>query len=120
MTKQQLPYFVGISGKTAGAKGLSMHIVVIPPGAHALPHTHVGYEAGIYLLEGKVCTRWGKSLENELISVAGDFIFIPPGVPHEAINLSTTTAARAIFACNDPAEQEKVEPYFVSTNTALA
>ena len=33
MTKQRLPYFVGISGQTVGATGLSMHLVVIPPGA---------------------------------------------------------------------------------------
>jgi uncharacterized RmlC-like cupin family protein len=32
MTRQRLPYFMGISGQTVGARGLSMHIVVIPPG----------------------------------------------------------------------------------------
>ena len=111
MTRQQLPYFVGISGQTAGAKGLSMHVVVIPPGGRAQPHIHVGYETGIYVLEGKVRTRWGAALENEIISEAGDFLFVPPGVPHEAINLSATEAARAIVARNDPAEQDKVEPY---------
>lgn len=111
MTKQRLPYFVGISGQTVGAKGLSMHIVVIPPGGRAQPHVHVGYETGIYVLEGKVCTRWGESLENEIVSGAGDFLFVPPGIPHEAINLSATEAARAIVARNDPAEQDKVEPY---------
>jgi uncharacterized RmlC-like cupin family protein len=35
MTRQRLPYFVGVSAATAGAKGLSMHMVVIPPGARA-------------------------------------------------------------------------------------
>jgi uncharacterized RmlC-like cupin family protein len=30
MTRQRLPYFIGISGETVGARGLSMHIVVIP------------------------------------------------------------------------------------------
>lgn len=113
MSKQHLPYFVGISGQTVGATGLSMHIVVIPPGGRAQPHIHVGYETGIYVLQGKVCTRWGKSLENEIVSEAGDFLFVPPGVPHEAINLSATEAARAIVARNDPAEQDKVEPYTV-------
>ena len=111
MTRQQLPYFIGISGKTAGAQGLSMHIVVIPPGARAAPHQHIGYETGIYVLEGRVCTRWGAALEHEVVSEAGDFLFIPPGVPHEAINLSATEPARAIVARNDPAEQDKVEPY---------
>ncbi len=60
MTRQRLPYFAGISGKTVGARGLSMHIVVVPPGARAAPHRHIGYETGIYVLEGRVCTRWGR------------------------------------------------------------
>lgn len=111
MTRQRLPYFIGISGETVGAQGLSMHLVVIPPGGRAQPHVHVGYETGIYVLEGRVCTRWGARLENELISEAGDFLFVPPDVPHEAINLSDTEPARAIVARNDPAEQDKVRPY---------
>jgi uncharacterized RmlC-like cupin family protein len=111
LTRQRLPYFIGISGETVGASGLSMHIVVIPPGARAEPHIHVGYETGIYVLEGTVCTRWGPSLEYEVISRAGEFLFVPPGVPHEAINLSETEAARAIVARNHPAEQDLVEPY---------
>jgi uncharacterized RmlC-like cupin family protein len=111
MSRQRLPYFIGISGQTVGASGLSMHIVVIPPGARADPHLHVGYETGIYVLEGRVLTRWGHALENEVVSEAGDFLFVPPGVPHEAINLSATEAARAVVARNDPAEQDKVEPF---------
>lgn len=111
MTRQRLPYFVGISGQNVGATGLSMHLVVIPPGGRADPHRHVGYETGIYVLEGRVCTRWGASLEHETISEAGDFLFIPPGMPHEAINLSDTAPARAVVARNDPAEQDRVEPY---------
>lgn len=117
MTKQNLPYFIGISGKTVGAQCLSMHIVVIPPGARAAPHKHIGYETGIYVLAGRVCTRWGEALEHEVVSEAGDFLFVPPGVPHEAINLSATEPARAVVARNDPAEQDKVEPYLVTGNT---
>ena len=111
MTKQKLPYFVGISAATVGATGLSMHMVVIPPGARSEPHAHLEYETGIYVLEGKVLTRWGNRLENETISAAGDFLFIPPNVPHEAINLSETDPARAIVCRNDPAEQDRVVPY---------
>ena len=110
-TLQRLPYFVGVSGDTVGSHGLSMHLVVIPPGAKAAPHLHVGYETGIYVLEGRVLTRWGHRLENETVSEAGEFLFVPPGVPHEAENLSTTTPARAVVARNDPAEQDRVLPY---------
>jgi len=110
-TRQRLPYFVGISGETVGATGLSMHLVVIPPGARAEPHSHRGHETAIYVLEGRVETRWGPGLVNSAVSEAGDFLFIPPDQPHEAINLSATEPARAIVARNDPAEQDNVVPY---------
>jgi uncharacterized RmlC-like cupin family protein len=111
LTRQRLPYFVGISKQTVGASGLSMHLVVIPPGGRSEPHSHLDYETGIYVLEGTVQTRWGRALEHEVVSRAGDFLFIPPGMPHEAINLSATEPARAVVARNDPAEQDRVEPY---------
>lgn len=111
MTRQGLPYFVGISGNTVGSRGLAMHMVVIPPGAHASPHVHLGYETAIFIIEGRVLTRWGEQLENESVNQAGDFLYVPPGVPHEAINLSPDQAARAIVARNDPADQDKVAPW---------
>ena len=110
-TLQRLPYFVGISGGTVGAAGLSMHLVVIPPGARSEPHLHLGYETGIYVLEGEVLTRWGDSLEHEVISRAGEFLYVPPGVPHQAVNLSATAPARAVVARNDAAEQDKVRAW---------
>ncbi|HEX4235805.1 MAG TPA: cupin domain-containing protein [Caldimonas sp.] len=111
LTRQRLPYFVGISGATVGAQGLSMHIVVIPPGARAEPHSHRGHETAIYVLEGRVETRYGEGLRSSVISETGDFLFIPPGVPHEAINLSVSEPARAIVSRNDPAEHDNVVPY---------
>ena len=111
MTRQRLPYFIGISADTAGARGLSMHMVVIPPGAKAEPHLHEGYETAIYVLQGWVETRFGNGLTQSVISQAGDFLFIPPNLPHEAINLSDTEPARAIVARNDANEQERVLPY---------
>jgi uncharacterized RmlC-like cupin family protein len=110
-TTQGLPYFTGISADTAGARGLAMHLVVIPPGGAARPHVHQGYETGIYVLQGQVETRYGPRLEQVVVSAAGDFLFIPPGVPHEARNLSQTEAARAVVARNDPDEREKVMPF---------
>jgi uncharacterized RmlC-like cupin family protein len=110
-TRQRLPYFVGISEATAGAQGLSMHLVVVPPGGHAEPHVHRGYETGIYVLEGRVETRYGPGLRESVINEPGDFLFVPPGVPHQAFNLSATEPARAIVARNDANEQERVDPY---------
>ena len=111
MSRQSLPYFIGMSGQTVGSTALSMHLVVIPPGARSEPHIHVGYETGIYVLDGRVRTRWGPDLEHETVSEAGDFLFVPPGVPHQAINLSATEPARAVVARNHPAERDLVEPY---------
>ena len=68
MTKQQLPNFVGISGASAGASHLSMNLVVIPPGGAAQPHVHRGYETAIYLLQGRVETRYGPGLRNSVIA----------------------------------------------------
>jgi uncharacterized RmlC-like cupin family protein len=110
-SKQALPMFVGISGKTAGAKGLTLSKVVIPPGGSAKTHIHKGYESAIYLLQGRVETRYGENLEKSVVNVAGDFLFIPPDVPHQPKNLSDSEPAIAIVARNDPNEQEHVIQY---------
>jgi uncharacterized RmlC-like cupin family protein len=111
LTRQKLPNFVGISAETVGARGLSMNLVVIPPGAAAEPHFHKGFESAVYVLEGRVETRYGPGLEESVITETGDFLFIPPDVPHQPINLSATEAARAIVVRNDPKEQEHVILY---------
>ena len=111
MTKQQLPNFVGISGSNSGALHLSMNLVVIPAGGAAQPHVHRGYETAIYLLEGRVETRYGPGLRKSVIHEAGDFIFIPADVPHQPVNLSSSQPAKALVARNDPNEQESVLPY---------
>ena len=116
-TRQGLPYFFGISETTAGSKGLSMHLVVIPPGGAAKPHLHLGFETAIYVLEGHVETRYGQGLKKSVFNEAGDFLFIPPGIPHQPINLSATEPARAIIARNDPNEQENVVPYDPTTDS---
>lgn len=111
ITRQRLPNFVGIGRETAGSTGISMNLVVIPPGATAKSHYHRGFETAIYVLQGTVETRYGEGLKKSVVNVAGDFIFIPPDVPHQPSNLSADEPARAIVARNDPDEQENVVPY---------
>lgn len=111
MTQQRLPYYVGISTATANAKAISMNLVVVPPGAAAEPHIHETFETAIYVLEGEVETRYGPGLAKSVVNRPGDFLFIPPGVPHQPVNLSPTHPARAIVARNDAAEEERVVPY---------
>jgi len=111
MSRQRLPYYVGISETTAGAKNISMNSIVIPPAGAAEPPLHKGYETAIYLLKGRVATRYGHKLEKSIICQEGDFILIKPDVPHQPINLSVTEPALAIVARNDPNEQESVVHY---------
>jgi uncharacterized RmlC-like cupin family protein len=110
-TAQRLPAFVGISAETAGSEGIGMNMIVIPPGASADPHYHDGFETAIYLLSGRVETRYGDGLAQSTINEAGDFLYIPAGVPHQPRNLSDTEPARALVARNTAREQESVVPY---------
>lgn len=108
-SKQGLPVFQGISGQNAGAKGISMNRVVIPPGGSAKAHVHKGYESVVYLIKGRVKTLFGEGLKKSVINETGDFLYIPADLPHKPINLSDTEAAEAIVARTDPNEQESVE-----------
>jgi uncharacterized RmlC-like cupin family protein len=92
-----------------------MNLVVIPPGARAEPHYHQDFETGIYVLQGRVETRYGEDLNKSVINEAGDFIFIPPGLPHQPLNLSETETAMGIVVRNDPNEQENVVPYPINS-----
>jgi uncharacterized RmlC-like cupin family protein len=113
---QQLPHFVGISAHTAGAKGLSMNLVIIPPGGTAEPHFHPQHETIVYLLKGRVEVRYGENLQHSQICETGDFVFTPPGVPHQPRNLSATEPVYVLAARNDANEQEEAIPYKLAAN----
>ena len=84
----------------------------LPPRQHVRGwFASVAHGGRFYVIGGRVETRFGVGVTESVISEAGDFLFVPPGVPHEANNLSATEPARAIVARNDPAEQDKVVPY---------
>ena len=110
-TKQNLPYYIGISQATAGSKGLSMNLTVIPPGGSPKAHYHKDFETAIYLLKGRVETRFGENLKESMINEEGDFVFIPPGVPHKPVNLSDTEPALAIVSRNSTNLHENVVSY---------
>lgn len=111
MTRQRLPYFVGISKDTVGSQGLAMNLVVIPPNGAAEPHVHRGYETAIYVLKGRVETRYGRRLRHRVVNEAGDFVYIPADVPHQPRNLSADQPAMAIVARSDAGESESVVLY---------
>jgi uncharacterized RmlC-like cupin family protein len=109
--RQGLDYVVGVSRSVCGATGLSLSYVLVPPGAVSEPHYHDGYETAIYQLAGRVETRFGPGLDEVVVTEAGDFLFVPPGVPHQALNPSETEPAVALIARNDAADGERVVPY---------
>ncbi len=110
-TKRNLNYFMGISEKTAGTRHLSMNLVQVPPGGKAEPHYHDGFEVAIYILAGRVDNRYGEGLKKSVITEKGDFLFIPPGVPHQPVNLSDTEPALAIISRSIASEDEPVVMY---------
>ena len=105
--KQGLDYFSGISAESAGSGAICMHMLVMPPGAEARPHYHEAHETAIYMLEGAASFRHGPKLEHLDHVEAGDYIYIPAGVPHQPFN-PTDAPARALVARTDPNEQESV------------
>ncbi len=105
--KQGLSYFSGISAESAESEKLCMHIVTIPPGASARPHYHEAHESAIFVLEGTSEMRHGPHLEQVMTIKAGDFVYIPAGVPHQPYN-PTDKPVRAVLARTDPNEQESV------------
>lgn len=117
--RQQIPYFVGVSEQTVGSRGLSMQLVVIPPGGAAQPHIHEGYETAIYVLSGEVETLYGPGLRESVINRAGEFLYIAPGVPHQARNVSATEPAMGLVARNDANEQERVRLYDPATDSLI-
>ena len=72
---------------------------------------HRGFETAIYVIAGEVETRYGPGLCRRVRTVTGDFLFIPPDLPHQPVNLSSSEPALAIVARNDPAELERAERY---------
>jgi uncharacterized RmlC-like cupin family protein len=69
-----------------GAEKLWAGTVTIQPGAKTGAHHHGGLESVIYVVKGKARMRWGERLEFLAEAGPGDFIYVPPYVPHQEIN----------------------------------
>jgi len=106
--KQGLDYFTGISAESADATGICMHMVTIPPGARANAHLHQNHETAIYVLSGEAEMWFGDDLSEYLTMKAGDYVYIPAGVPHLPGNPSADIPCVGILARTDPNEQESV------------
>ena len=77
-----------ITHARAGAEKLWAGTVVIHAKAKTGAHHHGDLESVIYIVSGKARMRWGDQLEFTAEAGPGDFIFVPPYVPHQEINAS--------------------------------
>lgn len=81
-----------------GATQLWAGTVTIDADAKTGAHHHGGLESVIYVVSGIARLRWGDTLEFMAEAEAGDFIFVPPYVPHQEINASADLRLHCVLA----------------------
>jgi len=80
-----------------GAEKLWAGTVVIHAGAKTGAHHHGELESVIYVVKGRARMRWGEALEFVAEAGPGDFIYVPPFVPHQEINASADEALECVL-----------------------
>jgi uncharacterized RmlC-like cupin family protein len=86
--QQGFTYLTGLTGATAGSRGLCMTALTLPDGARAKTHLHRGIETAVYVLEGEAEMYFGDRLEHLLRARAGEYVYIPADTPHLVLNRS--------------------------------
>ncbi len=84
-----------------GAQKIWAGTVRIKPDAKTGAHHHGELESVIYVIRGRARMRWGEHLEFTAEAGAGDFIFVPPYVPHQEINASTDEPLECVVIRSD-------------------
>ena len=84
-----------------GAQKLWAGTVVIHPNAKTGAHHHGHVESVIYIVRGRARMRWGERLEFTAEAGPGDFIFVPPYVPHQEINALPGDALECVLVRSD-------------------
>jgi uncharacterized RmlC-like cupin family protein len=107
--KQGADYTPGISAASVGSRALWLGSVTLPPGGgRTKAHVHEHHESAFYMVSGDEVELWtGDQLEHRETARAGDYLYVPPGVPHVAVNRSERPAV-FVGARTDPNEQESV------------
>ena len=107
--KQGLNYTPGVSAESVGSRAIWLGTVTLPAwGGRTKAHLHESHETALYMLSGDEVELWtGEQLDHREVARAGDYVYIPAGVPHVAVNC-TETAAEFVAARTDPNEQESV------------
>ncbi|MBD5633036.1 MAG: cupin domain-containing protein [Candidatus Eremiobacteraeota bacterium] len=86
-----------ITHARAGAEKLWAGTVTIHPDAKTGAHHHGDLESVIYVVRGRARMRWGERLEFTAEADPGDFIFVPPYVPHQEINASSSEPLECVL-----------------------
>jgi len=90
-----------ISGALVGAQSLWMGRTVVLPGASSGDHHHGDSETGIYVVSGHPVFVFRDPASGELVrleSSPGDYVWVPPHVPHREENPSPDTEAVVVIA----------------------
>jgi uncharacterized RmlC-like cupin family protein len=85
-----------ITHARAGADKLWAGTVVVAPDAKTGAHHHGELETVLYIVRGRARFRWGEQLEYFAEAGPGDFIFVPPFVPHQEMNASPEMPVEAV------------------------
>ena len=85
----------------AGASKLWAGTVSVQPNAKTGAHHHGHLESIIYVVRGRARMRWGERLEYVAEADAGDFIYVPPYVPHQEINARTDEPLECVLVRSD-------------------
>jgi uncharacterized RmlC-like cupin family protein len=90
-----------INHARVGAQKLWAGTVSISPDAKTGAHHHGALESVIYVVRGRARMRWGERLEFVAEAEPGDFIFVPPYVPHQEINASPSESLECVLVRSD-------------------
>jgi uncharacterized RmlC-like cupin family protein len=90
-----------ITFASAGAKKLWAGTVAVQPNAKTGAHHHGHLESIIYVVKGRARMRWGERLEFVAEAGPGDFIYVPPYVPHQEINASPDSPLSCVVVRSD-------------------
>jgi uncharacterized RmlC-like cupin family protein len=86
-----------INHARVGAEKIWAGTVSILPKAKTGAHHHGPVESVIYVVRGRARMRWGERLEFTAEAGPGDFIWVPPFVPHQEINASDTERLECVL-----------------------
>jgi uncharacterized RmlC-like cupin family protein len=82
-----------------------VRLIMMPPGTRGMPHFHADHKTALYIVSGETEVWHGEGLVRRSTVRAGDFLSIPPGAPHLAVNRGDVTSI-AVTARTDPADSD--------------